>query len=53
MTVLHLSPMLFLLVMDPLLRQLHESSLGTSVNSFYTGGFLHADDIHALDCVLN
>ena len=36
--------MLFLLVMDPLLRQLQELSLGTSVDSFYTGGFLHADD---------
>ena len=25
-----------------------KNSLGTSVNSFYTGGFLHADDIRTL-----
>ena len=34
--------------MDPLLRQLQFSSVGLSVNSFYTGGFLHADDIRTL-----
>ena len=39
-----LSPTLFLLVMDPLLKQLELSGLGLSVN-FYAGGFLHADDI--------
>ena len=43
-----LSPALFLLVMDPLLRQLQASSVGLSVNNFYTGGFLHADDIRTL-----
>ena len=37
-----LSPPLFLLVMDPLLRLLGQSGLGLSVNNFYAGGFLHA-----------
>ena len=40
--------MLFLVVMDPLLRQLEESGMGLSVNSFYAGGFLHTDDIRTL-----
>jgi len=40
-----LSPALFLLVMDPLLRVLEQSGLGLSVNNFYAGGFLHGDDI--------
>ena len=43
-----LSPVLFLVVMDPFLRQLEESGMGLSVNSFYAGGFLHADDIRTL-----
>ena len=43
-----LSPALFLLVMDPLLRQLQVSGVGLSINSFYAGGFLHADDIRTL-----
>ena len=43
-----LSPALFLLVMDPLLKQLQISGLGLSVNRFYAGGFLHADDIRTL-----
>ena len=34
--------------MDPLLRQLEASSVGLSVNNFYAGGFLHADDIRTL-----
>ena len=34
--------------MDPLLRQLQTSGVGLSVNSFYAGGFLHADDIRTL-----
>ena len=40
-----LSSALFLLVMDPLLRQLQSLSIGASVNNMYAGGFLHADDI--------
>ena len=43
-----LSPALFLLVMDPLLKVLEQSGLGLSVNNFYAGGFLHADDIRTL-----
>jgi len=43
-----LSPMLFLVMMNHLLRQLEESGMGLSVNSFYAGGFLHADDIRTL-----
>ena len=43
-----LSPTLFLLVMDSLLKQLEVSGLGLSVNNFYAGGFLHADDIQTL-----
>ena len=43
-----LSPALFLLVMDPLLRQLQASGLGLTVNEFYAEGFLHADDIRTL-----
>ena len=43
-----LSPALFLLVMDPLLRQLQSLSIDASVNNMYAGGFLHADDIRTL-----
>ena len=40
-----LSSALFLLVMDPLLRQLQSLSIGATVNNMYAGAFLHADDI--------
>ena len=43
-----LSPALFLLVMDPLLRQLQASGMGLTVNKFYAGGFLHADNVRTL-----
>ena len=43
-----LSPALFLLVMDPLLRQLQSLSISASVNNMYAGGFLHANDICTL-----
>ena len=43
-----LSPALFLLIIDPLLTKLEESGLGLSVNNFYAGGFLHADDVRTL-----
>ena len=39
-----LSPAVFLLVMDPLLRQLQVSGVGLSVDNFYAGGFLHVYD---------
>ena len=42
-----LSPSFFLLVMDPLLRQLESSGLGLSINN-YMGSFLHANDIRTL-----
>ena len=48
-----LSPALFLLVMDPLLRQLQSLSMGASVNNMYAGGFLHADDIRTLASTLS
>ena len=40
-----LSTALFLLVLDPLLRELQASGLGLSINNFYAGGFLHVDDV--------
>ena len=43
-----LLPVLFLLVINPLLCQLEDSGAGLSVNNFYAGGFLHADDIRTL-----
>ena len=43
-----LSPALFLLVMDLLLRELQASGLGLSINNFYAGGFLHVDDVRTL-----
>ena len=43
-----LSPTLFPLMMDPLLKQPEVSGLGLSVNNFYAGGFLYADDIRTL-----
>ena len=43
-----MSPALFLLVTDPLLRQLQTNGVGLSVNNFYAGGFLRADDIRTL-----
>ena len=43
-----LSQALFVLVMDPLLRQLQASGLGLFVNQYYVGGCLHADDTRTL-----
>lgn len=40
-----LSPVLFLLVMDPLFKQLQSTQLELTRNEFYAGGFFHADDI--------
>ena len=34
--------------MDPLLSKLQSSGLGLSINNFYAGGFLHADDIRTI-----
>ena len=43
-----ISPILFLLVMNPLLIGLQQARIGLSVNDFFAGGFLHADDIRTL-----
>ena len=43
-----LSPTLFILFINPLLQQLEASGLGLTINSFYAGGFAHADDIRTL-----
>ena len=43
-----LSPALFLLVIDPLLRELQSLSIGALVNNMYVGESLHADDIRTL-----
>ena len=51
-----LSPVLFLLVMDPLLLQLKSKSCGLSICGLYIGALSHADDIRTLctnlsDCI--
>ena len=47
-----LSPSLFLLIVDPLLRRLHSHSLGVSINNMYAGAYLHADDIHTFSTTI-
>ena len=43
-----LSPTLFNIVMDPLLRSMEAANIGLSVNNFYGGAYLHADDIRTI-----
>ena len=43
-----LSPVLFLLVMDPTLLELQQKSCGLSVNGLFLGALSHADDIRTL-----
>ena len=43
-----LSLVLFLLVMDPLLRGLKANHLGHSLCEVYVGAFAHADDIRTI-----
>ena len=43
-----LSPTLFLLVMDPLLKKLESASLGLKINDLFVGSFGHADDIRTI-----
>ena len=43
-----LSPVLFLLIMDPHLKSLQNKGLGPSVGDLYAGGFIHADDIRTI-----
>ena len=40
-----LSPMLFNLIMDPLLSEMRSKSLGIIINSLFLGAFAHADDL--------
>ena len=43
-----LSPLLFNLVMDPLLTELRSRSLGISINGLFLGAFAHADDLRTM-----
>ena len=43
-----LSPTLFLMVMDPLLRELEHRSVGPCLRELYCGAFAHADDIRTI-----
>lgn len=43
-----LSPTLFLLVVDPLLKDLEKKCLGPDFNGLYAGAFAHADDIRTI-----
>ena len=43
-----LSPMLFNLVIDPLLTELRSRSLGISINGLFLGAFAHADDLRTM-----
>ena len=47
-----LSPILFLLIMDPLLHHLQCQGLGPSIGETYAGAFIHADDIHTVSSSL-
>ena len=48
-----LSPVLFLLVIDPLLRELEESKLGPSISGIYAGAYTHVDDIRTITSSLS
>ena len=43
-----LSPVLFLMMMDPLLKSLQNKGLSPSVGDIYAGGFIHADEIRTI-----
>ena len=43
-----LSPVLFNLIMDPLLSTLSSRSLGISINGLFLGAFAHADDLRTI-----
>ena len=43
-----LSPVLFLRVMDPLIRGMECNNLGPSVTGTYTGSYAHSDEIHTV-----
>ena len=48
-----LSPALFLLIIDPLLRELDRKSLGSSICGLFLGAFAHADDIRTVTSCVN
>ena len=43
-----LPPVLFNLVMDPLLSEMKLKSLGISINGLFLGAFAHADDLQTM-----
>ena len=43
-----LSPTLFLLVIDPLLKELESKCLGPEMSGLFAGIFAHADDVRTL-----
>ena len=43
-----LSPTLFLMIMDPLLKELERRSVGPCIGGLYCGAFAHADDIRTI-----
>ena len=45
-----LSPVLFLLVMDPVLLELQSQSCGLTISGLFLGALSHTDDIHLTDC---
>ena len=47
-----LSPILFLLIMDPLLHHLQCQGLGPSIGETYAGAFIHADNIRTVSSSL-
>ena len=48
-----LSPALFLLIIDPLLRELDRNFLGSSICGLFLGAFAHADDIRTVTSCVN
>ena len=46
-----LSPALFLLIMDTLLKCLQSKGLDLFIGETYAGAFIHADDIHTVSTV--
>ena len=48
-----LSPTLFNIVMDPLLKSLESSGLGLCINGLYGGAYLHANDVRTLSASIS
>ena len=43
-----LSPVLFSLIMDPLLKSLQNKELGLFIGNTFAGAFIHSDDIQTI-----